>query len=319
LVGQTTLENAELTPGSHLVTVSLSQTLDINPSKKFELAVADSADQVPEASKTDNVASFRTRIVAANDPPLSTASGVNSTEIFYQHALVPDALRPDEQILNSWEVVPAGGAAAGVVYYYMTGIVNSHEGLDDFYLQQIVPLLATGAPLPIPASPVPTVPTNGGPAFPNKRIGYKYEYRLLRSRGVPAPVATHLLRSFATLNSMLADQKFPAADVQIKKMDRFIGKQSGRTIPKFAAACLQEQLALSPVLLFSDTPVSMKAARAIAHLAGLACQTGHSSAFIFIAWGVLVRPRRVMPWGARVRRRAGGGPCVDLCAWAKSR
>src|SRR5262245_52910655 len=50
LVGQTTLQGTDLGVGSHQVTVNLSQTLDINPSMKYVLAVADPGDAVAETS-----------------------------------------------------------------------------------------------------------------------------------------------------------------------------------------------------------------------------------------------------------------------------
>ena len=45
LVGQTTLQIADLSLGSHQVSVSLTQPLDINPAEKFVLAVADPSNQ----------------------------------------------------------------------------------------------------------------------------------------------------------------------------------------------------------------------------------------------------------------------------------
>ena len=65
LVGQMTLQGTDLDVGSHTVTVNLAQPLDINPSLRFVLAVADPGDAVPETSKADNTASFRTWIVGA--------------------------------------------------------------------------------------------------------------------------------------------------------------------------------------------------------------------------------------------------------------
>lgn len=187
---------------------------------------------------------------ATNDPPLVIPAGVDRTEIFYQQTTVPNGLLPDEHFLMSWGAVPAGGATAGVVYYNLTGVVDSHEGIHDAYLQQIVPLLATGAPVPFPPSPVPTPPTNGGPAFPSRQIGTRYETQLFRSNGVPAAVTTHLLRSYNSLNLMLARRRFGAAGAQITRIERFAASQSGRGIPAYAATYLQGQLELARVLLF---------------------------------------------------------------------
>ena len=184
-----------------------------------------------------------------SDPPLSIPAGVNGTEIFYQQTRVPDTLLPEEHFLNPWGEVPAGGATTGVAYYNMSGIVNSHEGIHDFYLQTIVPLLATGAPLPITPSPVPSVPTTGGPAFANGRIGYRYENGLLRLGGVPSPVATHLLRAYRRLDGLLAGRHYRSVGPQIKTLERFLTRQSGRGIPAAATPYFLQQLQLVGPLL----------------------------------------------------------------------
>jgi hypothetical protein len=410
LVGQTTLQLTDLTVGSHQVTVNLSQALDINPSMKYVLAVADPGNTVAETTKTDNTASFRTWIVGAvthgleldgqfppwvtmttagltadgydavvpfdwarlsasptpgsvqlaaqgmtaqinqaiaslplqpgdvvdvhlighsrggdvvsvvagelnrsapplsggylkltlldphparngpvayysssngpigtlaqmqylafqsstNDPPLTIPPGVNSTEIFYQQTKVPNALLPAEHFLNSWGEVPAGGAPAGVTYYNMTGSVNSHEGIHDFYYQQIVPLLATGLSIPIAPSPVPTAPEDGGPALPNGRAGYRYEESLLLTGGVTGSVAAHLLRSYGTLDGLLAAHRYQAVGPQVAKMERFLTRQSGRGIPAAATPYFLAQLQLvEPLLIPAHS--SARAAPAMVH------------------------------------------------------
>jgi pimeloyl-ACP methyl ester carboxylesterase len=63
IVGQATIQGSDLTVGPHQMTVNLSNALDINPSEKYVLAVADPGGQVAESSKADNVTSFRTWIV----------------------------------------------------------------------------------------------------------------------------------------------------------------------------------------------------------------------------------------------------------------
>lgn len=400
LVGETILQGADLDVGSHTITVDLTQPLDIDPSRKYVLAVADPGNVVSEASKADNTAAFRTWIVGAvthgleldgrfpswvtstatglkadgydaavafdwaalsrlplpgaiplatqgitaqinqaiaslpiqpddvvdvhlighsrgggvvsfaageldrsadplaggyleltlldphparnggvryysssngpigtlaemqylafqsftSDPPLVIPAGVDRTEIFYQQARVPEALLPDEHLLNSWGAVPAGGATAGVIYYDMSGLVNSHEGIHDFYLQKIVPLLATDAPLPIAPSPVPMVPTTGGPAFANGRLGHRYESGLLRAGGVPAPVAAHLLRAYGRLDGLLVRGSYQAVGPQIRRMERFLTRQSGRGIPAAATPYLLGQLRLVEPLLVPAHP-----------------------------------------------------------------
>jgi hypothetical protein len=201
---------------------------------------------------------------ATNDPPLTIPVGVNSIEIFYQHTTVPNAILPDEHFLMSWGEVPAGGSTTGVVYYDLTGTVNSHEGIHDFYLQQIVPLLATGTSVPLPPSPVPSAPTTGGPAFPNRNFGTQYEAQLLRKSGVTNSVSSHLLRSYATLDAWLAQRKFPAANSQITKIERFVASQSGKGIPASAASYLQGQLELARVLLIPHSRTSAHAGRSAA-------------------------------------------------------
>lgn len=408
LVGQTQIDTTGLPPAVYQTTVSLTQPLDINPSLKYVLAVADSTSQIAETDETDNVASYRTWNVAAvthgfefdgqetawvaamtngllgagfdaavpfnwaalsavpapgsttlaaqsmvvqvgqaisalpihvndvvnlqlighsrggdvvsqvvplinrtqaplaggylkltlldphparnstvlyfsssngpigalaqadfvafqaaaNDPPLTIPTGVNSTEIFYQQTPVTSAVRPDELFINPWGEVPAGGSSAGLVYYNLTGIVPSHEGVHDFYLQTIVPLLATGAQIPLPPAPTPAPPTTGGPVFPNARLGTRYEYQVLVSGSVARPVARHLLNSFASLNLHLARRRFPAASTQLNRLGIYIARQAGRGIPAAGVPYLEGLLAQTRLLLF---PRAGGAARSLAH------------------------------------------------------
>jgi hypothetical protein len=405
LVGQTTLQISGLSLGSHQVSVSLAQPLDINPAEKFVLAVADPSNQTGQTSQATDVTSFRTWIVGAvthglefdrvfpswvssvaaglkvdgydaaiafnwaqlsmvaaagtaaeaaqemavqidqaiaslpiqpgdvvdvhlighsrggdvvtlaagllnrsvpplaggfieltlldphpardgpvayyssstgpigalarqefvafqaatNDPPLVIPLGVNETQIFYQQTAVTAAFFPDERFLILWGEVPAAGATQNVVYYNISGLVPSHEGIPDYYLGDVVPLLATAAPPPLAPSPTPPYPTNGGPVFAGERRGLQYEYGLFKAAGVPSPIASQLLRGYSALNLMLKRRRFLAAGAQINRMDRFVGKQSGRTIPAAAVPILQEQLQLARVFLFPAASASVKA------------------------------------------------------------
>lgn len=396
LVGQTTLQIADLSLGSHQVSVSLAQPLGINPAEKFVLAVADPSDQTGQTSRAMDDASFRTWIVGAvthglefdgvfpswvtsmaaglkadgydaaiafnwaqlsvvaaagtaaeaaqgmaaridqaiaslpiqpgdvvdvhlighsrggdvvslaadlldrsapplgggfleltlldphparngpvayyssstgpigalarqeflafqaatNDPPLVIPTGVDETQIFYEQTAVTKAFFPDERFLIPWGEVPAAGPVQNVVYYNISGIVPSHEAVPAYYFGDVVPLLATGAPPPLAPSPAPPDPTSGGPALAGRRLGLRYEYGLLKEGGVPGSVATRLLRGYSALNLMLKRRKFPAAGAQINRVDRFIARQSGKTIPAAAAPVFQEQLQLARALLF---------------------------------------------------------------------
>jgi len=194
----------------------------------------------------------------ANDPPLTIPAGVNSTEIFYQQTLVTSTVLPDERFINPWGEVPAGGATAGVVYYNLTGVVPSHEGVHDFYLQKVVPLLATDTPIPLPPAPVPTPPTTGGPVFATMQSGTRYEYQLLTSGGVSRAVAKHLLVSFSTLNVYLSRRRYPAATVQLNKVGLFIGRQAGRGIPAAGVPYFQGLLTQTRLLLFPQVAVAVR-------------------------------------------------------------
>jgi hypothetical protein len=403
LVGQTTLQASELTPGAHQVVVSLAQPLDINPSLKDVLAVADPAGQVAETTKADNSASFRIWVVGAvvhgaqldgqfpswvtsmttalqadgydaaipfnwaaassfrdggvvsaegfllrdavdqaavglptqpndvvdvhligfsrgasvvteaaslldrstaplsggylkltlldphaatnlgvpefssssgpigtlarlnyqafqvsHDPPPTIPAGVNSTEVFYQQAPVTTALLPTEKFLNLWGAVPVAGSTAGVTYYNLTGIVNSHEGVHFFYQQQVVPLLASGTAVPLPPSPTPSPPTHGGPIPANPRLGLRYEYRLARSVGVRPSASIYVLRNFAVLNRMLLNTQVPpqlaVEGLQIHKLGGFINRQAGRSVPVLVATYLDELLAETLESLATRSP-----------------------------------------------------------------
>ena len=148
------------------------------------------------------------------------------------------------------------------VYYNISGIVPSHEAVPAYYLGDVVPLLATGAPPSLAPLPAPPYPANGGPVFAGGHRGFRYEYGLFKVAGVPGSVAARLLRGYSSLNLMLKHRRFAAAGAQINHLDRFIGKQSGKTIPAAAAPIFQEQLQLSRVLLFPAAPASAKAGRA---------------------------------------------------------
>jgi hypothetical protein len=144
----------------------------------------------------------------------------------------------------------------------MSGLVPSHEAVPAYYLGDVVPLLATDAPAPLAPLPAPPYPANGGPVFASRHRGFKYEYGLLKVGGVPSSVASRLLRGYSALNLMLERRRFAAAGAQINRLNRFIGRQSGKTIPAAAAPIFQEQLQLSRVLLLPAAPASAKAGRA---------------------------------------------------------
>ena len=190
----------------------------------------------------------------ANDPALAIPANVDTAEVFYQHANIVDALGPDEQVLNSWGVVPAGGKAEGTFYYDVTAMVPSHYGVHQMYLQVVVPTLGVGAPVPIPPVPTPEPPTGGGAAFPDAQTGARYEQALLDQAGVPRHTGSHLLRGYNTLNQYIARGRTRAISHQITKLERFLLRRRDRTIPALVADNLLLTLQQGRALLLNGVP-----------------------------------------------------------------
>jgi hypothetical protein len=232
--------------------------LDPHPARNGSVAYYSSSTGPIGALARQEFVAFQ---AATNDPPLVIPAGVNETQIFYQQTAVTAAFFPDERFLIPWGEVPAAGTAQNIAYYSISGLVPSHEAVPEYYLGDVVPLLARGAPPPLAPSPAPPYPKNGGPVFAGGQRGFRYEYSLFKAGGVPGSVAARLLNGYSALNLMLKRRRFPAAGAQIKRMDIFIGKQSGRAIPAAAAPLFQEQLQLARVLLFPAVPVSANSGR----------------------------------------------------------
>ncbi len=233
--------------------------LDPHPARNGPVAYYSSSTGPIGALARQEFLAFQT---ATSDPPLVIPAGVNETEIFYQQTAATAAVFPDEHFLIPWGEVPAAAAVQHVVYYNISGIVPSHEAVPAYYLGDVVPLLATGAPPPLAPSPAPPYPTSGGPVFAGRQRGFRYEYGLLKEAGVPGSVAARLLRGYSALNLMLKRRRFAAAGLQISHLDRFIGKQSGNTIPAAATPIVHEQLQLARALLFPPALPLAKAGRA---------------------------------------------------------
>ncbi len=184
----------------------------------------------------------------ANDPALLIPANVQQTEVFSQHAKVQNAAGLDEKFLNSWGVVPVGGASASAVYYNLTQVAPGHTSTYKFYQQAVVPNLATTGDVPLPPSPAPAPPTDGGAAFP-PAIGLRYEDQIARAIGVPSPVALHLLRGIRQLNTSIDQGRTHRATAQLVNLSRFVVNQRGRSIPNEAADYLLLTFALTGLLV----------------------------------------------------------------------
>jgi hypothetical protein len=188
----------------------------------------------------------------AADPEVSIPANVTQAEVFFQNTLAQNAIGfvPDEFILMSWGTVPvAGTAAQGTTYYDLTAVVRSHEGIHEFYTQQVVPVLGTGGTVPLPPVGTPGIPTNGGPSFRTFQAGRRYELGLLRQSGTNAWVANHTLFAIRKLDESILGGRLPRARRQLMALTRFVSAQSGRTIPAATANGLLGLFAQTDLLL----------------------------------------------------------------------
>jgi hypothetical protein len=189
---------------------------------------------------------------AAADSDVSIPPNVTQAEVFYQNTLAQNAIGfvPDELILMSWGTVPvAGSAALGTTYYDLTQVVRSHEGIHEFYTQQVVPTLGTAGSVPAPPVGTPSIPTNGGPSFPTFQAGRRYELGLLRQSGTNAWVANHTLFAIRKVDQSILAGRLRRARRELSAVTRFVAAQSGGTIPAATAQGLLGLFAQTDLLL----------------------------------------------------------------------
>jgi hypothetical protein len=176
----------------------------------------------------------------ANDPAIVISPRVDKAEVFYQTALVQHALSPADRVLNNWGEVPVGGTNSSVVYYNLTQAVASHNAIPSFYQEVISPTLATDSAVPIPASPVPSQPTGGGPAFRSTAAGTQFEFNQLRFIGISPTDTIRLLGDFSRLDSSLARSQFGRARKQFRVLDQQLGNLTRKSVLGFGATSLQQ-------------------------------------------------------------------------------
>jgi hypothetical protein len=184
---------------------------------------------------------------AARDPEVAVPGGAVDVEVYYQHAshlVAPDF---EEQILNLWGEVPVPGASAR--YCDLTGVVNGHFEVHDWYLQQVAPTLGTAFPFACPGSTVPPAPALRESlaveraAAPPSAGGAAHEFQALYPAVVDdRAVAIELLRRHAAADSALREGRTAAAAAHLTALSQFLQAQRGRHIAPAAVDFLEDKV-----------------------------------------------------------------------------
>jgi hypothetical protein len=169
--------------------------------------------------------------LVAQDPPVVVPPGVRDAEVYYQQASYLGALSPIERIFNLW----GEGVITGATHVAnLTGIVNGHFELHDWYMQFVIPRLSTAAPFFAP--PQPSIPALHAPHNPST-----YEVNVL----YPAEVHNHrttvtLVNKLSSAEAALNHNQNKLAARRFTAIEKLIKKQSKQIDPELATLAQQQ-------------------------------------------------------------------------------
>lgn len=181
---------------------------------------------------------------AAQDPETVLPANVRDSEVYFQHANHQNAPSLLERFLNIWGEVPVLGSASH--YCDLTGIVNGHFEVHDWYLQNVVPTLGTNGPFLCPGSmanpPAPLPPGSPIPPNPTTAADIAFERSVLVPAATAQPrVAASVLAQLGQAETAIAQNRTRQAINRLNSLDRFLARQ-GRRIDQDASRFLRSQL-----------------------------------------------------------------------------
>jgi hypothetical protein len=164
------------------------------------------------------------QLIAA-DPAVVIPPGVQDAEVYYQQASYLVAPSPIERIFNLWGENSIAGATHTA---NLTGTVNGHFEVHNWYVANVIPRLATASPFFAPTPP--PVPIPPGPRHPNL-----YEVQVLfpteiHQRDTAVSLVNMLNGAETALNagkSKLATRRFQAIEHLIMKRSNVIEPELG--------------------------------------------------------------------------------------------
>jgi hypothetical protein len=176
---------------------------------------------------------FNKTQAAINDPDITIPPGVGLVQEFYQHTSVTRGADLSEQFFNVWGEAPIAGVNQ---YYDVTSLTNGHRQVPGWYVQNVIPLLKTGATT-IPGL-IPTSTPTAAPATPT--TGASYEIGVLETLTDSPSVATQLESLMASAHSAYAGGHplIGAADLAV--FTAYVQLERGRHISASGATQLTE-------------------------------------------------------------------------------
>jgi hypothetical protein len=169
--------------------------------------------------------------LVAQDPAVVVPPGVQDAEVYYQQASYLTAISPIERLFNLWGegVIPGATHVAN-----LTGIVNGHFEVHDWYAKFVIPRLSTAAPFFVP--PQPSIPALHAPHNPTA-----YEVSVL------FPTEVHNRHTTVTLVNKLTSAEVAlnhnqnkVAASRFSSIERLIKKQSKQIDPQLATLVEQQ-------------------------------------------------------------------------------
>jgi hypothetical protein len=170
------------------------------------------------------------QLIAA-DPPVVVPPGVQDAEVYSQQASYLVGASPIERIFNLWGENSIAGATHTA---NLTGAVNGHFEVHNWYLANVIPRLSTASPFvaPIP----PPVPIPRAPRQPNL-----YEVQVLFPTEIhQRALAVSLVNKLTGAETALNAGKNKLAAQRFKAIEQLIMKRSGLIDPELAALALAQ-------------------------------------------------------------------------------
>jgi hypothetical protein len=171
----------------------------------------------------------------AGDPEAVATPTADAAEVYFQRATYRQAISPIEKIFNIWGEVPVPGATHSAD---LTGTVNGHFEVHDWYIAAVIPRLRTASPF---FAPTPTTPPP-----PGRDIGPNlYEARVLSTSGLTRNfgVAVALVQRVGAAESAFDRGDLPLAARRLDSLIRLVARSRGRAVDPQLADLLAQQLA----------------------------------------------------------------------------
>jgi hypothetical protein len=183
---------------------------------------------------------------AAQDPQVVIPSNASDTEVYYQHASHLVAPSIQEKFVDVWGQVPISGAVTH--YCDLTGIVNGHYEVPDWYLAHVVPTLKANGAFVCPGKMGTPSAAQIRASSPPISGGADFEVQALFPKVVTVQsLAVSIENQLAAAEGAIVLGDRPLALSRLKALAQLISSESGKhidaTTAKFVVGLLNTVIA----------------------------------------------------------------------------